>query len=134
MDTELRRARRDGCFFTFIIFDIDHFKKLTDTCGHTQDDIALKVIGDVLLESGRRPADFIFRVGGEELGVVIDTQTQAGVLKFAEIIRATVEGLNIPQAHSETSDRMTVSVGLAPKIQQQDDSPINFLTEAEARL
>ena len=107
---------------------------MTDTCGHTQDDIALKVIGDVLLESGRRPADFTFRVGGEELGVVIDTQTQAGVLKFAEIIRATVEGLNIPQAHSETSDRMTVSVGLAPKVQQQEDSQINFLTDAEARL
>jgi diguanylate cyclase (GGDEF)-like protein/hemerythrin-like metal-binding protein len=134
MDKELRRARRDNKLFTLIYFDIDHFKKLNDNYGHAQGDVALKTIGAALREISRRPADFVFRVGGEEFGVVVDTQTQDGAVEFAEVIRKTIEDLNIPHAYSETSDRVTVSVGVASRIPQPDDSPESFLKEADARL
>ena len=47
------------------IFDLDHFKKLNDTYGHTTGDLILKHFADILQESIRK-SDFVVRYGGEE--------------------------------------------------------------------
>jgi GGDEF domain-containing protein len=86
--------------------------------GHTSGNIALKATSGVLLK--------VLRIVGEESSVVVDIQTEADALEFFLMIRTTIKDLTITQAYSWTTDRVTVSIGLASQIPKQDDSPESF--------
>ena len=131
---ELRRARRDERFFSFIMFDIDHFKKLNDHYGHATGDDALRKIGATLKDICRRPADYAFRMGGEEFGVIIEAQSPKAAAEFGEMIRARIAALEIPNADSDVSDTMTVSVGIVSKVPSEEDTVDKFLATADSRL
>ena len=47
------------------MLDLDFFKKVNDTHGHSAGDAALQLVADVLMDN-RRPADVVCRYGGEE--------------------------------------------------------------------
>ncbi len=58
----LKRVEKD---ISLAIFDLDHFKKLNDTYGHTTGDLILKHFANILQDSIRQ-SDFVVRYGGEE--------------------------------------------------------------------
>lgn len=62
---EIERARRYGDGFAIILFDIDHFKKINDTCGHPCGDAVLRELSTFVDEHIRR-TDLLCRWGGEE--------------------------------------------------------------------
>lgn len=133
-DQELRRARRDKRELAFLMFDIDHFKKLNDTYGHLKGDEALKLVGATLKDLCRRPGDFAFRLGGEEFGVLVADQSSETVDAFADRIRKSMADLNIPNEGSDVAPHMTVSVGLVAMYPGQNETLDDFMKIADDRL
>ncbi|MBF0588859.1 MAG: bacteriohemerythrin [Magnetococcales bacterium] len=131
---EFRRAAREKKAVTFLMFDVDHFKKLNDRYGHIGGDVALTKIGTLLINLCRRPGDFAFRLGGEEFGILTTEQSPQAAYAFAETIRTSIEALDIPNVDSDVADHMTISVGLITRIPEQDDNPDTFVSRADAYL
>ena len=112
---EWNRALRDKVNLSFLMIDIDFFKKYNDTYGHSQGDELLKIAGEVFKNSLKRSTDFVARLGGEEFGVLLHATNsfQAGVT--AERIRKAVEDEVIITRSGEQT-RFTVSIGVCTLI------------------
>lgn len=67
----LLRAARSGAPFALVVIDLNDFKKINDTLGHTAGDAVLKHFANRLKE-GFRDTDFIGRLGGDEFGVILE--------------------------------------------------------------
>jgi two-component system cell cycle response regulator len=86
LENELERAARYKRLLGLCMFDIDDFKRLNDTHGHTTGDAALRSIGEVLQRS-LRTADFVGRYGGDEFLLVLPETSAHGTHQLAERIR-----------------------------------------------
>ncbi len=114
LDIECRRAMRDRAPLSFLLLDIDRFKRFNDTYGHQVGDTCLVAVADALRTALRRPADVAARYGGEELAVVLPSTDSAGAATLARVIRSAVEDLSIPHSgNSESGAVVTVSIGVA---------------------
>ncbi|MCB1949629.1 diguanylate cyclase [Nitrosomonas sp.] len=131
---ELRRARRGKTPFTLIILDIDFFKKINDNYGHSEGDQILIRVSQKLKEICQRPGDFVFRLGGEEFGIIATNLDCQGTMEFAEIIRKGVENLKIPNKYSKVSQYLTVSIGTFTKEPVENDTVDSFMSVADSRL
>jgi len=109
---ELKRSRRHGYNFVLMIVDIDYFKQYNDTYGHHEGDIALVSVANCLQNTIRRPEDFVFRLGGEEFGIITSDIEEEGIRKFANIIRVNVEKLHLMHKENSCSEYLTVSIGV----------------------
>jgi len=91
---ELRRARGIASPLSVVALDIDHFKSLNDTYGHTEGDAALQAIAQVLSQqvSGRR---LVGRVGGEEFVLVLPDTDGEEAFAVAEACRAALAALTV---------------------------------------
>lgn len=92
----LAATSRRGGRVTFVVADIDHFKRYNDSNGHDAGDGALVAVAATLGGVLRRGQDLIARFGGEEFLIVlseIDAEASAAVV---EKLRAAVEGLGLP--------------------------------------
>lgn len=70
VDSELSRAQRSGEALSLVMLDLDHFKRVNDTYGHSTGDKVLKAIAH-LLRQRLRKTDAIGRYGGEEFMVIL---------------------------------------------------------------
>ena len=131
---ELNRAKRSQKFLTFIMLDIDHFKKLNDTYGHIEGDRALVNVADKLQQLCNRSGDYIFRMGGEEFGILITDSNEPVEQRFAEKLCRSIEALKIPNKNSDVSRYTTISMGIASKVPQKSDTEDFFLITADAQL
>ncbi len=76
LEIELSRSQRQGSSLSYIMLDIDYFKKVNDCYGHSSGDQVLKSLGQ-LLKQRLRKTDQIGRYGGEEFGIIMpDTQVK----------------------------------------------------------
>jgi two-component system cell cycle response regulator len=89
LENELERAARYNRLLGLVMFDIDDFKNLNDTHGHTTGDAALRSVGEVLQHS-LRTADFVGRYGGDEFLLVLPETSVHGTHQLAERIRTSV--------------------------------------------
>lgn len=102
--------RRQGAF-SFLMIDLDHFKKYNDRFGHTAGDIVLRTVGAMLAEMFRNPADVVCRYGGEEFAVLLPDCPKEKGLELAQQLRKDIEAQTIVLRREKT--RITVSVGVA---------------------
>jgi len=118
-DREQERSGDSEQALVFAIVDIDHFKRINDTYGHTAGDRALQVFADVL-QGLVQVGDYVVRWGGEEFLLVFRPMQRRAVPGLGERIRSRVaghmfdigEGLRLP---------MTCSIGLAEYRTFHDD-------------
>jgi two-component system, cell cycle response regulator len=111
--SDLSFARRHKLWFTLIIFDLDHFKKINDTFGHKTGDEVLKNI-TASVQSLIRSEDVIARYGGEEFAVIAPGTNYEGGCTLGQRIRKKVENETVTAADgSGKSINVTVSVGFA---------------------
>ncbi|MGH8026832.1 MAG: diguanylate cyclase [Pseudoxanthomonas sp.] len=88
-----------------LIVDIDHFKEVNDSYGHTAGDAAIADLA-AILKFEMRKQDRVFRFGGEEFVVLLDVATQDDLRAASERLRQAVRsGLRGP------AGRITVSLG-----------------------
>ena len=107
---ELVRSKKFQYKFSFVMVDVDHFKKYNDYYGHLVGDAILRDIAAVLKENLRQ-IDFIGRYGGEEFSLIL-TETDKEQAKFAtERIRRAVESRLI-RAYDEDL-KVTISQGVS---------------------
>jgi diguanylate cyclase (GGDEF)-like protein len=90
IEKRFEEAARSGTRVSFALFDIDDFKAVNDTYGHSKGDEALKAVGRIILENIRE-MDMGIRYGGEELGVIFPRTDQATAGRISERIRDKIE-------------------------------------------
>ena len=129
-ENELKRFRRAGHPLCALMLDIDHFKKINDTYGHSVGDSALKHFTDVCSGS-LRSTDIIGRIGGEEFVIIMpDTASDAGYA-VAERIRKNVAQSTF--CKDDLSVTFTVSIGLY-SFSHEDHSFEQALSKADSAL
>jgi diguanylate cyclase (GGDEF)-like protein len=107
---EVKRMSRYGPPASILMIDIDHFKKVNDTCGHQAGDVVLAGVAQ-LIKSKLRETDLFARYGGEEFVLIATATEQPGALILAERLRALIE--NAEFEHLGRRIRVTVSIGLS---------------------
>ncbi len=111
MAAELKAAMaastRDGTSLGLLIFDLDHFKSVNDSLGHDAgDEVLVRVAG--LVRDSTRAQDRLFRLGGEEFGLLVPGADAGALLRVAEKLRRAVAEQVRAGAHG-----VTMSVGAA---------------------
>ncbi len=134
IDNEWRRCRRDQVPLALLMIDIDHFKDFNDHYGHQAGDECLKKIARVLKEGFGRGTDLVARYGGEEFVGLMPETDLAGAEAKAELLRASVEGLNIPHQHSTAAACVTISIGVTSSMPGDDNVSHSLITEADEGL
>ncbi|HEB81845.1 MAG TPA: sensor domain-containing diguanylate cyclase [Gammaproteobacteria bacterium] len=94
------------------IVDIDYFKLYNDYYGHPEGDRALKLVGNVISQTLKRPNDYAFRVGGEEFCLLFRSRDELGAMTLADTLRSRVHDLGIVHDHSDGTGVVTISIGL----------------------
>lgn len=119
---ELARVKRYGSRMAVLMLDIDYFKEVNDTYGHSLGDEVLKrLVGCCHQEL--RETDIFGRYGGEEFAVVlVDTDKENALLVCRRLLKA-IARLKV-RAGSSTV-KITVSLGIT--MHQADDSSIDAL-------
>lgn len=130
---EMGRAKRDKLAIGLLLIDIDHFKQFNDRHGHLLGDECLKVVGALIKDSSKRPADLAARYGGEEFAVVLPGTDSAGAWVVAEQIRQAIAELQIHNDQA-AAIRITASIGVSVLVPTQDDTPETLIEAADKAL
>jgi diguanylate cyclase (GGDEF)-like protein len=85
LEKELQMARRTGQPFSIIMMDLDGFKNVNDTYGHTLGDQVLRVFFSYMAQ-GLRTTDFLARYGGDELTLIMSQTTLPSAVLVGEKI------------------------------------------------
>lgn len=102
-------AKRDKTPISVIIFDIDNFKKINDTFGHTTGDDVIVQFAELLKQT--RESDIAARIGGEEFLLILPNTSETGALEIANQVRKEAENLSIRTLTDSLS--FTVSGGVS---------------------
>ncbi|QUM76347.1 diguanylate cyclase [Moritella sp. 24] len=108
----LRVVERHNRLLNFAIIDIDNFKQFNDNYGHLAGDNALVIISNLLKNKLLRADDYIFRLGGEEFGLLFYADDDIAASRFADDIRLAVQALGIPHKANNGYGCVTISLGM----------------------
>jgi len=130
LGAEISRDMRSGRELSFLMIDIDRFKKYNDSFGHMAGDIVLGTIARILEEHFNRPGELVCRYGGEEFCVLLPDCTKTKALQLANELKSKIEGREIILRREKT--HVTVSIGVAafPKDAKAADDLIFKADEA----
>lgn len=109
-------ARRNAYPLTILMYDLDHFKKVNDTYGHTTGDTILRELAKVSMELLNGDAK-VGRYGGEEFLAILPRKTEEEAEKLGEQLRNRVA----EHVYKDLSDfHITVSIGISTLRDNQD--------------
>ena len=103
---EYARVQRDGGTFSMVMFDLDHFKRVNDTYGHSIGDKLLKSVVS-LVRKHIRESDTFARWGGEEFIILAPGMSLHNAYLTAEKLRLKIEACTF-----ETIGNITASFGI----------------------
>ena len=131
LSQEINRQARRKRPLSFIMIDLDHFKKYNDTFGHTAGDIVLRTVGLVLDNMFSDPGNFVCRYGGEEFSVLLPDCSKKEAVKIADDLRKKIEKQSVILRRKKT--KITASMGVAtfPEDAQIKD---DLIQQADAAL
>ena len=92
-----------------LYLDLDQFKVVNDTFGHTAGDELLRQITEVV-QANIRSTDIVARLGGDEFGILLERCTEDRAVEVAEAIRGAVEGHRFNWKDAFTSARCSIGV------------------------
>ncbi|ORU94107.1 MAG: diguanylate cyclase [Cycloclasticus sp. symbiont of Bathymodiolus heckerae] len=106
---ETSLTKRHHSDLTMVMLDIDFFKAVNDNYGHTAGDMALKEL-TACIEHTARESDHVFRLGGEEFAILLNSTDLKGATLLAERLRKAVQEIHMQHADNEFG--FTVSMGV----------------------
>jgi diguanylate cyclase (GGDEF)-like protein len=130
LDKELIRARRHARELSFLMLDIDHFKKINDAHGHLAGDYVLKEVARIIQGRIRRD-EVLARYGGEEFAVILPETDIEGARSLAEGLREKLEQSRF--VFQNESIRVTVSIGAAA-LTEEDRTSMDLIKRADEKL
>jgi len=130
---EWHRSARHRKSLSFILIDLDHFKKINDTGGHAQGDACLRRIADLLAGQVKRSGDVVARYGGEEFAILLPETDLDGATRVAEHLRETIEQNGLADG-SGACGRMTASFGVASVVPVAIIDPSSVVEAADRAL
>lgn len=113
-----------------IFVDIDHFKEVNDTRGHSFGDEVLKKVS-ATLDGLARDTDFVARVGGEEFAVLLRSADERSAALVAEKLRSAIEELAFDDIDAPDF-KVTASFGIASSVDSVD--PKGLYSSADSAL
>ncbi|HEX9459927.1 MAG TPA: GGDEF domain-containing protein [Thermoanaerobaculia bacterium] len=134
IDSEMNRSLRHGSPVSLIMMDIDHFKRVNDSFGHSAGDRVLRSVGQVLRDSCR-VYDVAGRYGGEEFCIVLPETRVGNTTVVAERIRERLAASRFDVG--EESVVVTASIGIAgiESIEPEDGlNPLSLIDRADQAL
>lgn len=122
LEKEFKRSVRNQEPLALIMADIDHFKRINDTCGHQQGDVVLKAVAEAIVVE-LREYDLASRFGGEEFALLLPGAKLAQATAAAERIRKRVANLKFEGCLNQLGITISLGVASGPRkdIQEIDD-------------
>jgi len=94
-----------------LYLDLDQFKVVNDTFGHTAGDELLRQVSE-LVQANIRSTDTLARLGGDEFGILLERCTEVRAMEVAEAIRIAIENYRFTWQESFTTVRASMGVVL----------------------
>jgi two-component system, cell cycle response regulator len=132
LDTLIAGSNKSGKPIAFLIFDIDHFKRVNDTYGHDIGDEVLKEFAG-RIAANVRGIDLACRYGGEEFVVVMPDTDIEFAYSVAERLRKSVETTPFDISRAPHHLNVTISIGIAGS-RAPGDSAAALLHRADQAL
>ncbi|GEM_PF-2990693 len=123
---EIGKCKRYRKPLSLIMFDVDHFKKINDSCGHEAGDIVLSGVVSTIKPMVRE-TDLFARWGGEEFMILTPDTGKRGATEFAERIRKRISGTNF-----EKIGYLTCSFGVSSY--EENESGDDLLRRVDGAL
>lgn len=131
LDALVDRCRQNGSDLAVMMLDLDRFKLVNDTHGHTAGDMVLKEFARRLQQSVRG-MDLVARMGGEEFMVVMPDVHPELAAEIAERIRQTIEAPAF--AISEDGDMLNVTVSIGYAVLQPKETVFELIKRSDVAL
>jgi diguanylate cyclase (GGDEF)-like protein len=122
LEKECQRSIRNNHSLSMIMADLDHFKRVNDTCGHQQGDVVLKAVAEAIVDE-LREYDLAARFGGEEFALLLPGTDLPQATFAAERIRKRVAALKFEGCLKNLTITISLGVATGPRkdIQGTDD-------------
>src|SRR5690606_17382689 len=111
LERALKSAKAREASYALCYLDIDQFKIINDTCGHSAGDALLGQVG-ALLKSKVRWRDTLARLGGDEFGILLESCSLDEAMRTAESLREAVR--NFRFTWEDRVFRLGASIGVVP--------------------
>ncbi len=135
LEEEVGRQVRNGRDFSFIMIDIDDFKRVNDRYGHLEGSRTIAQMGALLREEFRTGStDSCFRYGGEEFSIVLGETGIATALKIAERVRKAVEEYPFTLKALHPFEVLTVSLGVSTMRKGDNKTIPGLIQESDVAL
>jgi len=126
----IEHARREHRHLGLIFVDLDHFKKINDTLGHTAGDQVLKKVGERLGQVVR-DEDTVARLGGDEFIILLnDVELPDG---HEIVAKKIINSFNVPFDLGDQYAPVTASLGIA-LYPDNGEEPETLLTNADSAM
>lgn len=130
LPAELAAMQRSEQSLVMLVIDLDYFKRINDSLGHSVGDDVLRATANCLRRATRQ-SDLIFRTGGEEFVVLLRPAEDETGLQAAERIRLTLE--QCPETQQAAAGfHLTASIGLARA--HPSDQPRSLFDRADRAM
>jgi diguanylate cyclase len=132
LEKEIIDAENSRKPLSLVMCDIDNFKNINDSFGHTVGDEVLKMFASLLADNIRE-ADTVTRFGGEEFGIILPQTAQESAIGLAERMRRQCESKQlIVRNANQTIGKITASFGVAQH--REGEGPEMLVQRADAKL
>jgi diguanylate cyclase (GGDEF)-like protein/PAS domain S-box-containing protein len=128
IERALKSAKANEASYALCFLDVDQFKIINDSCGHSAGDALLGQVG-ALLKSKVRWRDTLSRLGGDEFAVLLESCSLDEAMRIAEMLREALG--NFRFTWEERVFRLGASIGVVP-IRADNEDATSLISAAES--
>lgn len=134
LQTEWLRSARNQQPISLLMIDVDYFKRYNDHYGHLTGDACLRQIAGVLFDCAQRSGEVVARYGGEEFAMLLPGADIEMAKIMAQRCMDELSKAAIPHANSPVAPWLTISIGVATAVADQNLLPESLVECADAAL